>query len=373
MNAMPLSGTGDEQDVAQAGFPQENDLSADDGFRSEFPDYSYDPFAEPFVPSAPITAPVSVSAHQDRIEPDEQDSHWSWHDAALVGVERTNAAGDVQYEVGCVDLYANTQTGDLGGNYLRLDSFSDVDAAAGYYHQIQQTIHDQHIAPFYIGDFAARESAGIAEERGQASPTWAACGPDEYSAYEQLRSPAPDERDQTPTQDFQNLIDQLAGGRENVRPENAPAEVSQPGSTFQALQDIGLEAEGFDPEKDPPPFFDEVTNTAYWIGVFQPDRHDSSNCVASILSLARNPDTGDVQAMLAPCVPGDWDRAYEACEHLLTAVDKGGIERCFDTAQGMALAADQRKLWEEDRGVALDADAAQELADYAHSTWEIDL
>lgn len=133
MNAMPLSGTGDEQDVAQAGYAQENDLSADDGFRSEFPDYSYDPFAEPFVPSAPITAPVSVSANQDRIEPDERDSHWSWHDAALVGVKRTNASGDVQYEVGCVDLYANTQSGDLGGNYLRLDSFADVDAAAGYY------------------------------------------------------------------------------------------------------------------------------------------------------------------------------------------------------------------------------------------------
>ena len=45
--------------------------------------------------------------------------------------------------------------------------------------------------------------------------------------------------------------------------------------------------------------------------------------------------------MLAPCVPGDWDRPYEACEHLLNAVDKGGRKKCcFDAAEGMALAAD---------------------------------
>ena len=370
MNTMPLSSAEDEPDVAQAGFLQEDEFSTDD-FRSEFPDYGYDPFDEPFVPSTPVATPVSVN--QARIEPDVMDSHWSWHDAALVGVERTNAAGEVQYEVGCVDLYANTQTGDLGGNYLRLDSFTDVDAAADLYHQIQRTIHDQHVPPFYIADFAARQSATLAQQRGVESPTWAACGPEEYSAYEQLRSPAPDERENTPVQVFQNLIDQLAGVNETARLTNAPAEASQPGSTFQALHDIGLEVEGFDPDKDPPPFFDEATNTAYWIGVFQPDRHDSSNCVASILSLARDPDTGDVQAMLAPCVPGDWDRAYAACEHLLNAVEKGGIERCFDAAEGMALAADQRKLWEQDRGVALDTDAAQELADYAHSTWEVDL
>jgi hypothetical protein len=172
---------------------------------------------------------------------------------------------------------------------------------------------------------------------------------------------------------FQSLIDQLAGGHEAAHQTSTPTEVTQSGSTFQALKDIGLEAEGFDPDKDPPPFFDEATNTAYWIGVFQPDRHDPSNCVASILSLARDPKTGEVEAMLAPCVPGDWDKAYEACEHLLTAVEKGGIERCFDTAEGMALAADQRKLWEQERGVALESDAAHDLADYAHSAWEIEL
>jgi hypothetical protein len=371
MNPIPLPTDDREQDVAQAGFPQESDRFAQDGFRSEFPDYRYDPLDEPFVPSAPVAAPVLVTPA--RIELEDLEDHWSWHDAALVGVERANPAGDVQYEVGCVDLYANTQTGDLGGNYLRLDSFTDIDAAAGLYHQLQQTIYDQHVPPFYIADFAARQSTTLAQKRGLDSPMWTACGSAEYSAYEQLRSTDPIDRENRPVQDFQNVMDRLAGGSDMPVQSNAPAESSQTGSTFQALHDIGLEAEGFDPEKDPPPFFDETTHTAYWIGVFQPDRHDSSHCVASILSLARDPGTGEVEARLAPCVPGDWDKAYQACEHLLDAVEKGGIERCFDTAEGMAFAADQRKLWEQERGVALESDAAHDLADYTHSTWEIDL
>ena len=144
-------------------------------------------------------------------------------------------------------------------------------------------------------------------------------------------------------------------------------------SAFQALHAIGIQAEGFDPDRDPPPFFDKQTGTAYWIGVFQPDRTNSSNCVASILSLTRNAQSGDVEAQLAPCVPGDWDKAYQACERLLDAVEKGGIDRCFDTAESMALAADQRALWEKQRGMELQPDAAQELADYYRSVWDIDL
>lgn len=370
MNPIALPSDDNGQDIAEVRFPVSDDLFAADGFHSEFPDYSYDPLDEPFVPSAPVTAPVLVT--HARIEPDGEARDWSWHDAALVGVERANSAGDVQYEVGCVDLYANTQTGDLGGNYLRLDRFADVDAAANLYHQIQQTILDQHVPPFHIADFAARQSTTLAQNRGLESPAWTACGPEEYSAYEQLRSPNIGEMSRVPALDFQNLLDQLAGGTEHPA-RSTPSELSTQGSTFQALHNIGIEAEGFDPDNDPPPFFDPTTNTAYWIGVFQPDRHDSSNCVASILSLARDPGTGEVEAMLAPCVPGDWDKAYQACEHLLTAVEKGGIERCFDTAEGMALAADQRKLWEQERGVSLDPDASHDLADYTHETWEIDL
>jgi hypothetical protein len=80
-----------------------------------------------------------------------------------------------------------------------------------------------------------------------------------------------------------------------------------------------------------------------------------------------------MEAQLAPCVPGDWDKTHEAAEYLLGVVEKGGIERAFETAEGMALATDQRELWEAERGLPLEPGAAQELADYTREEWEIDL
>ena len=54
-----------------------------------------------------------------------------------------------------------------------------------------------------------------------------------------------------------------------------------------------------------------------------------------------------------------------------------GIKAClkmvFDTAEGMALATDQRELWEAERGVPLEADAARDIADYTRNQWEVEL
>jgi len=53
------------------------------------------------------------------------------------------------------------------------------------------------------------------------------------------------------------------------------------------------------------------------------------------------------------------DAPYNAAEYLLGVVENGGIERAFETAEGMALATDQRELWEVERGLPLEPDAAQ--------------
>jgi hypothetical protein len=87
----------------------------------------------------------------------------------------------------------------------------------------------------------------------------------------------------------------------------------------QALTGIGLSAGDFDPDRDVPPFYDELTQTAYWIGIYQPDPDDRATCVASILSLTRDPDSGAYEAQLAPCVAGDWDKAYQSSEHLIVS------------------------------------------------------
>lgn len=371
MSTVPLQDWENDQELADTVPTVPDDPFADDSFLSEFPDYPYEPLDEPFVPSSPVQTDVSVNIAPGDVQP--IDGAWSWHDAALIGVERVNEAGATSYEVGCVDLYANPQTGDLGGNYLKLDSFDDVDGAAALYHELQGEIHNKILPPFYVAEFAARKAAERTAERGVDAPAWTACSPAEYAAYEEIRSLNVDNRDLPPTPALQHLLSQVTDLSGITSRTDQGRTVDEHNSTFQALHAIGIQTEGFDPDKDPPPFFDEQTNTAYWIGVFQPDRADSSNCVASILSLTRNVQSGDVEAQLAPCVPGDWDKAYRACERLLDAVEKGGIDRCFDTAESMALAADQRALWEKQRGMELRPDAAQELAGYSRSAWDIDL
>ena len=328
------------------------------------PDYDYKPDDDPFEP---MTAGVNLQEPADAPPSLSADDGWAWHDAALIAVERANEAGEVTgYSIGAVDLYANAHTGDLGGSYLEIGTFEDIDKAAGFYHQLQSEIHDQQILPFALGDFAEEQARERADELGEPAPTWGAAAPAEYAAYEDARSlnvlDAPD----LPPDDFQleNLFD--------LEDEPAPA-VDTETPTFKALREIGLTADGFNPEADPPPFIDPETGTAYWIGVFQPDKDDPDNCVTSILSLGRDPETGEVEAQLAPCVPGEWDKAYGAAEYLLSVVEKGGIERAFEAAEGMALAADQRELWDRERGIPLEPDAAQDLADYARDQWEIDL
>jgi len=347
--------------------PPDLDFSMpDDPFSDElFAGNSYDylPDDDPFDPFSPPDL-EDVGAPTAAVPTYASDDGWGWHDAAIIAVGRVLEDGETEhYSIGAVDLYANAHTGDLGGSYLEIGTFDDLDEAAAYYHELQGDIHEQGLLPFQLIDFATERAAERAAERGEPIPTWGAAGEVEYVAYEEMRSlDTPDALD-LPPEDLD--LDALFGTDvETEAVENR---------AFRALRDIGIAADGFDPEADPPPFIDPDTGTAYWIGVFQPDKGDPDNAVTSILSLGRDPDTGEVEAQLAPVVPGDWNKAYGAAEYLLGVVERGGIERAFEAAEGMALAADQRDLWEHERGIPLEPDAAQDLADYTRDQWEIDL
>ncbi|MFZ2880717.1 MAG: hypothetical protein WA009_14350 [Phototrophicaceae bacterium] len=324
--------------------------------------YDYLPDDDPFEPFNPADL-EEVGAPTAAAPTYASDDGWGWHDAAIVAVGRVLPDGETeQYSIGAVDLYANAHTGDLGGSYLEIGTFDDIDEAAAYYHELQGDIHEQGLLPFQLIDFATERAAERAAERGEPAPTWSAAGEVEYAAYDEMRSlDAPD----LPPDNLD--LEAIFGDDIASLAESADS------ATFKALRDIGIDANGFDPETDPPPFIDPDTGTAYWIGVFQPDKGDPDNAVTSILSLGRDPDTGEVEAQLAPVVPGDWDKAYGAAEYLLGVVERGGIERAFEAAEGMALAADQRDLWESERGIPLEPDAAQDLADYTRDQWEIDL
>ncbi|MCB9452403.1 MAG: hypothetical protein H6672_13280 [Anaerolineaceae bacterium] len=359
-----------------------DDPFPDDLFSSAPPDYDYVPVDDPwlpddarFIPEAvghlPDVPPLSQDGLQGFEPPEPADEGWGWHDARLIGVER-DTDGGTRYEIGAIDVYANINTGDLGGSYLPVASFEDVDVAAAFYHTLQEQMHDQGLPAYQVPEFAEARAAEMNPE----PENWRGASPEEYAAYEHLRDlddGGIGGRDEPPDTAIDPLIRTAAElGGVVVEPEVEAPQIADE-SAFQALNAIGIEAENFDPAKDPPPFYDAETGTAYWIGVFQPDKEDRENCVTSILSLGRNPETGEMEAQLAPCVPGEWDKAYASAEYLIQVAQKGGIDRCFDAAEGMALATDQRELWESERGVALEPDAAKEIADYTRDAWEVDL
>ena len=322
----------------------------------------------------PDLPPHSQDGLQGFEEPEPADESWSWHDARLMGVDRGETAGENRYEIGAVDLYANADTGDLGGSYLAIAASGDVDESTRIYHDLQAQMHEQGLSPYQVPDFAE----GKAFEMHPEPQNWRGAEPAEYEAYEYLRDLEAFDRalaDDPPEESIDPLLQtaiELGGVvvEQEIEPEPEP-EVDE--AAFQALNAIGVQADNFDPHADPPPFYDAATGTAYWIGVFQADRDDTSNCVTSILSLGRNPETGQMEAQLAPCVPGDWDKAYASAEYLIQVAQKGGIEQVFDTAEGMALATDQRDFWESDRGVALEPDTTQEIADFTRESWEVGL
>ena len=337
-----------------------------DGF---IPD-DYAPEDGAYLPDIP---PLGQDGLQGFEMPEPADEGWSWHDARLIGVDRGEETEGRRYEVGVIDLYANADTGDLGGSYLPIAAFSDDVPAAAFYHDLQAQIHEAGLASYQVPDFAE----GKAFEMNAEPETWRGAEPAEYAAFEYLRDLEafdPALADDPPEEALDPLIQtaiELGGVARAVEPEVEPEPVVDE-AAFQALNAIGVQAENFDPNADPPPFYDVETGTAYWIGVFQPDKDDRENCVTSILSLGRNPETGEMEAQLAPCVPGDWDKAYTSAEYLIQVAQKGGIDQVFDTAEGMALATDQREFWETERGVALEPEATREIADFTRETWEVE-
>lgn len=337
------------------------DLFAGDDFDDRPADAPFEPFASPDLDA--ISAPTAAAPTYNA------DDGWSWYDAAIIAVGRVLPDGETeQYSIGAVDLYANAHTGDIGGSYLEIGAFDDIDEAAAYYHELQDMLHAQRLLPFQLNDFAADRAAARAAARGEPAPQWHDVTGVEYAAYEAMR--ALDTPSLPPAGLDPDAI--FAGDAPDLSDLSADGETPNP-SASRALREIGIAADGFDPDSDPPPFVDPETGTAYWIGVFQPDKNDPDNAVTSILSLGRDPETRKVEAQLAPIVPGEWDKAYGAAEYLLSVVEKGGIERAFEAAEGMALASDQRQLWERERGIPLEPDAAQDLADYTRDQWAIDL
>ncbi len=264
-------------------------------------------------------------------------------DARFIGIEYQDAGGQsTGYSVGCIEVYG------VGDRFLEVAQFDDAVEAAMYYDELQGPVEKGDVAVHAVHQFA------------------------EFAAREQ-GTPI---RWQEAERDHLDIYEWYAGqdtAREAGRSPDGDVQKSESLPAFNALSAIGIAAEDFDPDRDPPPFYDPATGTAYWVGIFQADADAPVDCIASILSLGRNPETGQIQAQLAPCVPGDWDKAYASSQHLLDVLADDGLDACFLAAESMAIATDQRDLWENSRGVTLARDYAQQAADYTRQTWDLEL
>ncbi len=338
-------------------------------FMDEPPPESYDYEPEPFMVS-PDQPPLPGFEPP----PPEPPDTWSWLDARFVGLEQVDGNGDLTgYEVGCVDLYADTVSGDLGGTFLCVQSFGpdELDQAEDLFYRLNTYAYDQGMGAHDTPDLAERVAAKIAGREGLDTPRWRELTPGEYALFEREFGLAQEHEPDFPPEyahdDLLRTAYELGGVAVDIQePDHYPA--------AQALEQMGLSAGGFDPDQDMPPFYDAQTNTAYWIGVYQPDPDDRDICVTSILSLTRDPDSGTYEAQLAPCMVGDWDKAYEASEFLIGIAGRcDDIQRVFEAAEGMAIATQQRDDWQHERGVELEPASSQSIGDYATQTWELEL
>lgn len=340
-------------DYDQTEPPPDMYVDADDRYYDAF---DYDPFP-------PLEDDISLPIKPPPIDLPDDDSmeDWNWYETRLIGVERENRLNP--YEIGAIDVYNNPATGDIGGTYLRIANFPDSDSAIDYARSFQVEMHEQDIPVYEIAEFAQQK----AFERQPEPANWESATPEEYESYEYMRDLGLLDVDDPPETSIEPLIQTALelGGVVELGLEND--------TTFQALQRIGIDTTDFNPDANPPPYHDEHTGTAYWIGIFQPAKDDPDNCITSILSLGQNPDTGEMEAQLAPCVPGDWDKTYGVAEYLIDIAERGGIEQVFDTAEGMALATDQRNLWEVERGLPLSSESASDIADMTDFDVEVSL
>ncbi|MBN8640020.1 MAG: hypothetical protein J0M07_32210, partial [Anaerolineae bacterium] len=200
--------------------------------------YDYLPDDDPFEPFTPpdleeVGAPAAAAPTFD------SDDGWGWHDAAIVAVGRVLPDGETeQYSIGAVDLYANAHTGDLGGSYLEIGTFDDIDEAAAYYHELNGDIHAQGLLPFQLVDYATERAAERAAERGDQAPQWRAAGDVEYAAYEEVQSLDEPVALDLPPDDLD--LEAIFGETEPTQHVADQAD----SATFRALREIGIDAAG---------------------------------------------------------------------------------------------------------------------------------
>lgn len=119
--------------------PEPLDLPPDPWYPPDVRDEPPDPWMPdderwmpPDLEHLPDVPPLAQDGLQGFETPEPVETGWSWHDTQLIGVERTQDQ-EITYEIGCLELYSNAHTGEIGGHYLPMAAFSDREVASAFY------------------------------------------------------------------------------------------------------------------------------------------------------------------------------------------------------------------------------------------------
>ncbi len=121
----------------------------------------------------------------------------------------------------------------------------------------------------------------------------------------------------------------------------------------EAVAALGVRIDNLDPAA--PTLYDPRSETGYWVGVYQ-DPATPNTAVTSVLSVGPDAD-GRPEAHLAPVTVGDPAHAERAAAYLMKMADKTrDVDQVLDAAEGMAVATQNRELWDTPRGIPVAED-----------------
>ncbi len=290
-----------------------------------------------------ITAPASENLAIER------PSTWRLQQSGVLIEEVfADALDPDHYAVGIMEVWHDPQTGDQKGAYLHMANAPHLERAEEMRNNIYRLADEAGVSDADLGNFAH----GFIQQSGE----WQPLTDTQWEVVDNILTPdTPDFQDEATWAVHDQLLAQAVGvsGAELGREE-----IDQPHELQAVMRGLGLQAEDFDPDNTPPPLFDESTNTAYWIGVYQPDPNNSTEAITSILSIQQN-NTGQPIAHLAPVATGDWNHAYRTAEYLLNVAERTqDVGQVLDTAEAMAVATQHRELWDTGQGIPVGSEIA---------------
>ncbi|MBZ0315275.1 MAG: hypothetical protein K8L91_02570 [Anaerolineae bacterium] len=309
---------------------------------------------EAFYADEPLELPAEVYPTQTTAPASEnlaieRPSTWRLQQSGVLIEEVFADAPDPDhYAVGIMEVWHDPPTGDQKGAYLHMADAPHLERAEEMRNNIYRLADEAGVSDPDLGNFAH----GLIQHHGE----WQPLTDVQWEVVDNTLAPdMPDFQDEATWAKRDQLLAQAV---ELSGAELAREEIDQPHELQAVMHGLGLQAEDFDPANTPPPLFDESTNTAYWIGVYQPDPNNSNEAITSILSIQQD-DTGQSIAHLAPVATGDWDHAFRTAEYLLKVAERTqDVGQVLDTAEGMAVATQHRELWDAGQGIAVESEIA---------------